>query len=202
MKYTRFTVHAAALALLTSCASPTSSQRPPPVPAAPPPQSAATDPSYDWHVLVMAPFGMLLKDSPIPLHEVLLFHDDAPGGAAGNPSSSKAEVENKDCYTSDRSAPRFVGQQPAQYLLCFDHDRLSRVEASVQLAADQAPQVFARACALWLKSTAPSAGSGTTCEGREGSTAFSGRLALVPGEAAATFSVTLVGDSGNEHPAP
>ena len=39
------------------------------------------DASYDWHGLVLAPFGTLLKESPIALHEVLLFHEE-PRGAA------------------------------------------------------------------------------------------------------------------------
>ena len=40
------------------------------------PVAAPLDASYDWHGLVLMPFGTLLKSSPIALHEVLLFHDD------------------------------------------------------------------------------------------------------------------------------
>jgi hypothetical protein len=149
--------------------------------SAPEPSAGVTDASYDWHGLVLAPFGTLLKDSPVPVHEVLLFHDDA---------HAAAEVESKDCYAIDAPPPRFVGQRPDQYLLCFDHDRLNRIEASVHLSADDASAVFARACALWLKSTAPVAG-GTLCEGRDGGTVFSARLAAVPGEATVPLSMTL-----------
>jgi hypothetical protein len=127
------------------------------------------------------PFGTLLKDSPIALHEVLLFHDD---------SHNAADVDNKDCFAIDGALPRFVGQSADQYLQCFDHDRSSRIEASVHLTAATAPQIFARACALWLKSTAAAA-NGTTCEGRDGSVAFSARLGLVPGELMAPLSITL-----------
>jgi len=148
---------------------------------APAPSGAATDASYDWHVLVLAPFGMLLKESPLALHEVLLFHDETPGAP---------EVAGRDCYAVDSPAPRFVGQQPDQYLLCFDHDRLHRIEASVSLHAAEAQQVFDQACALWLKNTAP-AGNGAACEGRDGSITFAARLAVVPGEAAATLSMVL-----------
>jgi hypothetical protein len=180
---------ATTLLTLAGCISTRTSQGP--APSAPPPASSGPviDASYDWHVLVLTPFGTMLKDCPIPLHEVLLFHDAQP---------AKAEVESKDCFALDHAPPRFVGQQPDQYLMCFDHDRLTRIESSVRLEAAEAPQVFARACTLWLKSTAPSTISGTTCEGRDGSTAFSGRLALVPGEPTASLSVTLVGDPRND----
>ena len=123
--------------------------------------------------LMPAPFGTLLKDSPIPLHEVLLFHDETHAAAEAD--------SNKDCYAIDGAPPRFVGRTPGEYLLCFDHDKLSRVEASVGLTAEEAPGVFARACALWLKSAAPNAG--TVCEGRDSAVAFSSRLAPISGEA-------------------
>ncbi len=196
-----FAVNILALLLSASCASTSSNdhrapREPPPVPSA-----GVTDPSYDWHVLVLAPFGMLLKDSPIPLHEVLLFPDQAHGtDAAAANGGNRADVESKDCFTIDRAPPRFVGQQPDQYLLCFDHDRLNRIEASVRLPAGEAPQVFARACALWLKSTLPAAGSGNACEGRDGGISFSGHLSAVPGDTAA-LSMTL-GQAPHEPHAP
>lgn len=198
-RHTRSLVTTAALLVLAACASTSSEHRPPSVPT-PEPRGTVTDASYDWHVLVLAPFGTLLKDSPLPLHEVLLFRD-ARGGDGGK-SDPETEVESKDCFAIDRAAPRFVGQTPDQYLMCFDHDRLTRVESSVRLTADEAPQVFARACALWLKSTAPGAGSGTACEGRDGSTNFSGRLALVPGDTSAVLSVVLVGEPRNDSHVP
>jgi hypothetical protein len=150
--------------------------------SAPPVSGGVTDASYDWHGLVLAPFGTLLKDSPIALHEVLLFHDEA---------HRSGDADNKDCFAIDAAPPRFVGQQPDQYLLCFDHDRLSRIDASVRLPADEASQEFARACALWLKNTAPTAGSGNVCEGHDDGIAFSARLAPLPGEATVPLSMTL-----------
>lgn len=168
----------AAVLLAAGCASPgTSADRQ----GRPPPASAVTDASYDWHVLLLEPFGVLLKESPLPLHEVLLFHD----------ATNRADSDNKDCYAVEGTPPRFLGGRPDHYLLCFDHDRLSRVDAAVRLAAGEAPQVFARACALWLKDTATSLGGGTACEGRDGSIAFSARLLLLPGDPAATVSMTL-----------
>jgi hypothetical protein len=88
---------------------------------APPPPTAITDASYDWHVLVLEPFGVLLKESPLPLHEVLLFHDE----------TSRTDNDNKDCYSIEGTPPRFLGARPDHYLLCFDHDRLTRIDAAV-----------------------------------------------------------------------
>jgi hypothetical protein len=143
---------------------------------------AAPDPSYDWHGLVLAPFGTLLKESPIPLHEVLLFHDESHGAA---------EVESKDCYAVDGAPPRFVGRQPDEYLLCFEHDRLNRIDVTVRLAADEASQVFARACSVWLKNFAPLPAIGTACEGRDGGIAFSAHLGQVSGEPTSPLTLTL-----------
>jgi hypothetical protein len=189
----RFVLAAAMLPILAACASSSSpsghalSGHAPSEP--PPPPTVKADTSYDWHGLVLAPFGTLLKDSPIALHEVLLFHDAAPGSG---------DVENRDCHAIDGAPPRFVGRQPDQYLLCFDHDRLNRIEASVRLPADDASPVFARACALWLKSMTPPAVTGNACEGRDGGIAFSARLALVPDEAVATVSMTLSDAAAHE----
>ena len=171
---------AAGVLPLAGCTSfrssnPQAADRPAPLPA------TITDASYDWHVLVLEPFGTLLKESPLPLHEVLLFHD----------ANSRAESDNKDCYSIEGTPPRFMGEPPDHYLLCFDHDHLSRVDAAVRLPAAEAPQAFARACALWLKDTATTMGSGTACEGRDGRVAFSARLLLPPGDTAATVSMAL-----------
>jgi hypothetical protein len=175
---------AAALLTLSACTSTSSSdgRRAPAVAPTAAPSSATPDASSDWHGLVLVPFGTLLKESPIALHEVLLFHDASPGAA---------DVDSKDCFAIDGTPPRFVGQPLDQYLLCFDHDRLNRVEAAVHLAAAEAAQVFARACALWLKSPASAVANGTTCEGRDGNVAFSARLGLAPGEQTAPLSITL-----------
>ncbi len=152
--------------------------------------SAITDASYDWHVLLIVPFGVLLKDSPVPLHEVLLFHDAA----------DHAESDGRECYSTPGAPPRFLGQPPDHYLLCFEHDHLSRVEAVVPLPAAEAPQVFARACALWLKNTATTLASGTACEGRDGNVVWSARLVGVPGDTAATISMSLIDNPPQDAP--
>jgi hypothetical protein len=170
------------LLLLVACAAspPLGGHAPGGQPAAV--QTGAIDASYDWQPLVLVPFGTLLKESPIALHEVLLFHDQSHGAA---------EVDSKDCYAVDGAPPRFIGRQPDEYLLCFDHDRLNRIDASVRLDADDAAQVFARACALWLKNSAPMPGIGDTCEGRDGGIVWSARLEQVPGDATRLLVLTL-----------
>src|SRR5579863_10547938 len=176
----------------------------------PPAAHEPADPSYDWHGLLIAPFGSLLKDIPAALHEVLLFRDDAHGnGATGNATVSAAAdaaTVDAECYAADAPAPRFVGRIPEEYLLCFKHDRLSRIQASVRVGVAQASDVFAAACAGWLKNAASTTGVATpgvggsggapgavppsaeaqtagACEGRDGTIHFRGRLEEEPGAA-------------------
>ncbi len=49
--------------------------------AAPAEPQAPVDPSFDWHVLVVAPFGSVLKDVPLALHEYCCFATRTPGAA-------------------------------------------------------------------------------------------------------------------------
>ena len=146
-------------------------------------QSAApTDVSYDWHGLMLVPFGTLLKSSPIRLHEVLLFHDESQGAGT-------ADV--KDCYTVDGAPPRFLGRDAEEYFLCFRHDSLNRIDASVRVEAAEGERIFVGACAMWLKNATPKAGTTALCEGRDGEIVFSARLSDNPGETAARVSMTL-----------
>ena len=138
---------------------------------APPDAQQAAESSYDWHALLIAPFGSALKDIPLTLHEVLLFRDQAHDTTA---------ADDAECYDADAAAPRFAGRTPDEYLLCFKQDRLSRIQASVRLAPEQAMEVFTAACAVWLKNAAPApetaVQSGGACEGRDGAIHFGGRL--------------------------
>jgi len=151
--------------------------RVPPGRAAPAPRAPA-DPSYDWHGLIVVPFGTVLKSSGVALREVLLF-DDAQAGTRN---------VNQDCFTVD-APPRFVGRQSESYLLCFEHDRLSRIDAVVRLGVDDAQLVFDRACAQWLKVSTPAAGTPERCAGEEGGVAFSAHLATR--EESVLLSMTL-----------
>ncbi|HEY2684027.1 MAG TPA: hypothetical protein VGI93_10995 [Steroidobacteraceae bacterium] len=132
---------AAPLALLLAlgaCASNKKAEAPP-VPQAPPPSApATTDASYDWHVLLLAPFGSVLKEVPFKLHEVLLFKDQASQAADGG-----------ECYAGEDPPPRFLKRTPSQLLLCFQHDHLSRIEAMVMLPKEEVHDVVSGACLLW-----------------------------------------------------
>jgi hypothetical protein len=137
------------------------------------------DPSFDWHVLVIAPFGSVLKDVPRTLHEVLLFRDQDPGAAA---------PEDGECYAADVPAPQFVGRIPDEYTLCFKQDRLSRIQATVRLPSSDAALTFAAACAGWLKRAAApgdapnpnaptaDAQNADACQGRDGTVHFNAHL--------------------------
>ena len=165
-----------ALAALTGCRAPAPHATAPERAQAPPPVARPLeDGSYDWHALVVAPFGSVLKEIPLALHEVLLFRDQAHGAAA---------ADDAECYAADAPAPRFVGRTPDEYLLCFKQDRLARIQASVRLTTAGAPEVFAMACTVWLKNAArattgaaaPSVASADDCKGRDGSVRFSAHL--------------------------
>ena len=154
-------------ALMAACAAPA------PKPAAPLNVAPAPlDASYDWHVLLVAPFGSVLKDVPLTFHEVLLFRDEARGAAAGD------ELE---CYAVDGPRPQFIARSPTEYLLCFKHERLARVEATVHLAPDEAAGIFADACGLWMKNAQPTT---EDCAGTDGGIAFSGHFENEPDESA------------------
>ena len=181
---------AALLASLAGCHA-SSPRAMPPDPAPPPQSPALADASYDWHGLFIAPFGSVLKEVPLTLHEVLLFRDESHVATA---------ADEAECYAGDTPPPRFVGRTPDEYLLCFKQDRLSRVQASVRLGAAEAPEIFAAACARWSKHATPAtAGTGAesagaasdatqtaaaqtaaTCEGNNGEVHFSARLEPEP----------------------
>jgi hypothetical protein len=158
-------------ALLSACAAgPRPGSVPPPAPVAALP---AADPAYDWHGLVSAPFGSLLKDAPGALHEVLQFQDES--------SRAKGEAEDQECYGSSAATPNFAGRKLDEYLLCFRHDKLVRIEATLRIGADQAAPLLSRTCAAW----------GGSCQGREAAIEFSARLAEDSGEPDLPLVITL-----------
>jgi hypothetical protein len=162
--------------LLAGCAAS------PPSPVAPPPVPAPLDASYDWHVLLAAPFGSALKDIPLTMHEVLLFRDQEHRAAAAD------ELE---CFAVDDPPPHFLARSPNEYLLCFRHDRLSRIEAMVPLPPDQAAQIFSDACGLWMKNAHQDSAE---CAGSDGGITFNGHL-----ESEADGSVLTVQLDAPEH---
>jgi hypothetical protein len=181
--------------LLAACAS--APKNPPAQLAAATPAAPVLDASYDWHGLLLLPFGSVLKDAPFTLHEVLMFRDAAHA----------AQGDDAECYAMERTPPPFLKRTPSEYLLCFKHDRLARVEATVNLPPEEAAQIFSDACGLWQRNSgtgqtagAPAAagaaasgeGAGaqvaansaaatapvgsSACEGRDGATGYSSRL--------------------------
>jgi len=190
---------AAALAVLTACHSaavraPSPEHATAPAGATQPAARPSADAAYDWHVLLVAPFGSVLKDIPLTLHEVLLFRDEAHGTGAG---------DDAECYAPDGPAPRFIGSIPEEYLLCFKHDRLSRVQASLRLSDPQPAGTFAAACEDWLRHATPApadaaapggggpsggAPGSDTCEGSDGAVRFNARF-----DEEATLSIVLDG---------
>ena len=152
---------AALLAALGGC------QHAPAMPAMRPPSpvlaatvAAPVPAPDDWHGLLIAPFGTVLKAIPVALHEVLLFRED--------PAAALPE-----CYATDGSLPKIAGHTPDEYVLCFQYDRLARVQVSVSLTAAEAAEVFAAGCASAAPSAAPE--SGVACE-RDGAVRFSARF--------------------------
>jgi hypothetical protein len=174
---------ACAILMLAGCAAPAPKPAVPPQPAPPP-----LDASYDWHVLLVAPFGSVLKDVPLTFHEVLLFRDESRSAAASD------ELE---CYAVDGARPQFIARSPTEYLLCFKHERLSRIEATVRLAPEEAARIFADACGLWKKNA-----QATTeeCAGTDGGVAFSGHFENEPDESARlTVELDAAPDPPSDH---
>ena len=163
-------ISAVMLATLAACRTPSLSPGVTTTERAPlsPPLVDATD---DWHALLIAPFGSVLKDIPLRLHEVLLFQDEVPGSAA---------ADDAECYALDGPAPRFIGRTPVEYLMCFKQDRLLRIQAAVRLTTAEAPGVFNAACAGWLKDVSPvtagGAASAPHCQGSDGAARFNAHL--------------------------
>jgi hypothetical protein len=181
---------------LCGCAS-----APHPAPSAgpsgpPPPAPESAGPAYDWRPLIVVPFGTLLKDMPLALDEVLMFRDAAQRGPADRgpaglaASGAPNDPESGDCFSMDgASPPQFLARRPDSYLLCFEHDRLRRIEASVHLA--EAEPLLGALCAQWLGRAQDTARTPDGCAGRDGAVEWRVRTAQGP-ESSATLSVTLI----------
>jgi hypothetical protein len=176
---------AAAALMAAACATPKLTSPPPP------PAPPVLDASYDWHVLLAAPFGSVLKDISMSLHEVLVFRDDERAGAS---------ADDSECYAVNGAAPRFIARSPSLFMLCFKHERLARIEATVRLPVGQAEQIFADACALWTKNARPPESQG--CEGADGGTVFAAHIERTPDEADMQLTIQLdAADPASDHAA-
>ena len=182
----------AACVCLCACAS---APRPAPRagPNGPPPAPERAGLAYDWRPLIVVPFGTLLKDMPLALDEVLVFRDAAGPAAPGSPAAGAPnDPESGDCFSMDGvSPPQFLARRPDSYLLCFEHDRLRRIEASVHLAEAEAELLLGALCAQWLGRARDTARTPDGCAGREGAVEWRVRTAQGP-ESSATLSITLI----------
>jgi hypothetical protein len=190
----------ASAAWLSGCAVSAPARRPPPSAATAAPAPPLV--SDDFSGLLLAPFGTPFKDVSVPLTEVLVFHQ--ADGTRGH--------EDGDCFRPN-VAVSFLGRAPTDHLLCFDHDRLEKIEAAVAVPAAEAPALFAAACADWRRGAATAgadAGAAGTagaaanvaavasapgpdsCEGQQQDIAFSAHRTEGPEPDAATVSITLV----------
>jgi hypothetical protein len=95
------------------------------------------DPSGDWRKLAVAPFGSLLQDVHVPVHEVLMFGEQA----------------HQECYALDAPAGFIFGREVDAYLLCFSRGRLDRVELSFSVPEAGAEAEFSRYCDDWQTGT-------------------------------------------------
>jgi hypothetical protein len=170
-------VAVAGAAWLEGCAGSAPARGPAPTAALPAAPAAV---SHDVSPLVPAPFGTAFKDVPVSLTEVLVFHQP----------DVRRTSEDADCFRPN-VVVSFLGRAATQHLLCFDHDRLSRIEAAVVLPATEAPALFAAACADWQRGNPPTALGPDACEGRQGDIALSARRTDGPDSAATTVSITL-----------
>jgi hypothetical protein len=174
----------AAALMAAACATPKVASPPPPAPP-------VLDASYDWHVLLAAPFGSFLKDIPMSLHEVLVFRDD---------ERAAAPADDSECYAVNGAAPHFIARSPSLYMLCFKHERLARIEATVRLPDGQAEQIFADACALWKKNARTPENPG--CEGADAGTVFAAHIERAADETDPQLTIQLdAADPASDHAA-
>src|ERR1700690_3389649 len=131
-RHLRWAMPAAAALMAAACATPKPTSPPPP------PAPPVLDASYDWHVLLAAPFGSVLKDIPMSVHEVLVFRDEERAGAP---------ADDSECYAVNGAAPRFMARSPSLYMLCFKHERLARIEVTGRVPGAPAGPSFAAASA-------------------------------------------------------
>jgi hypothetical protein len=125
---------------------------------------------------------------PLALDEVLLFRDAAAPAASGSPN----EPESGDCFSMDgASPPQFLNRRPDSYLLCFEHDRLHRIETSVQLAEAEAEPLLGALCAQWLRRAQDTTRTPDHCAGLEGAVEWRVGIARAS-ESSATLSITLI----------
>jgi hypothetical protein len=123
----------------------------------------------DWREIPVAPLGTELAVLHSGLHEILYFQDTHP--AVEPPAPGEPGVA-ADCYRANGPLPRVLNRGSRDYVLCFMHDRLARVEAVLDLPAAEAQTLAQRLCDAWLPGSLTSTRSEESCSGQSGEAAF------------------------------
>ena len=158
------------LASATACTS-----GPPRVPAAAPaiPAPATSTAVPDWRQIPVAPLGTELTALYAGLHEILYFQDAHP---AADPPEPGEKALTTDCYRSNGPLPTILNHAAEDYVFCFQHDRLARVEAVLNLPTETASALAQRLCDAWLPGSLAGVRSEAACSGRSSDAAFRVRL--------------------------
>jgi hypothetical protein len=133
------------------------------VAAAPAPVAAARalPPGDDWRSLLPVPFGSTVSQIPFALKEVLLFQGE---------NRNANESDEAECYSKSGVPLTFRGIQADDYVLCFVHDRLFRVETVLRLPKDVPADTFSHWCDEWLTGLNGVDRNADHCEGRDNDT--------------------------------
>jgi hypothetical protein len=118
------------------------------------------------------------------LHEILYFQDAHP---AADPPEPGERALTTDCYRPNGPLPKILNHVTEDYVLCFRHDRLARVEADLNLPAETAGALARRLCDAWLQGSLAGIRSEAACSDRGSDAAFRVRL-----ETAAASGTALV----------
>ncbi len=171
-----------------ACSAPPRSPPRSPPPAGPRPAVAAlasADPADDWRRLIVAPLGTRLQEMPFALNETVFFSEAAGAGpAAGAPGAG-------DCFTPRGTLPSFAGAVAQSFVLCFAQERLSLIQAAIDLPRASAADTLRRYCDLWLSGTGGGTRSDAGCSGHDGDAAFSARLDLDAADPAGRLAVAV-----------
>lgn len=148
----------------------------------------------DWSEIPLAPLGTELAALYSGLHEILYFQ----GAVRTGNSPDLGEGVAADCYRSNGPVPRVLNHNGEDYVLCFSHDRLARVEAVLRLPADEARALAQRACDAWLPASLATTRSEDSCGGRRGDAAFRLRRYALDAQIGSAVSIIVYTTGGPE----
>jgi hypothetical protein len=154
----------------------------------------------DWREIPVAPLGTELAALYSGLHEILYFRAAEPAGAdpAGEPPDPGESAIARDCYRANGPVPRVLEHASRDYVLCFTHDRLARVEVVLSLPAAEARTLGQRFCDAWMPDSIATARSENSCGGRSGDAAFRLRWRGSESESGAALSIVVYAPEGTE----